>query len=111
MVLGRDGLIRLITLQMRQENNMAYKPKNVANLRVGKDAGRGGDGTYPGVVPGSTGSDDRESQLRDFLGDGDHTNPNEQGGSDYSLLGTDNLDSRKKGNFGSASYNYKQPTL
>ena len=102
---------------------MAYKPKNVAKYRdkatdypASSSTGRGG-----GFLPGATGSDDRDSQAPwgknsagTFFQDGDHKNVNEQDGSDFSLADgdmNDRLDPRKNGNFGKASYNYKQPTL
>lgn len=95
---------------------MAYKPKNVAKFRDdsssypkgGRAMGRG-----PATVPGTTGSDDRESQLRDFLGDGDHPNVNEQRGPDFTIMdrGNDSLDPKKNPDHGKASYAYEKPTL
>ena len=96
---------------------MAYKPQNLAQFRddsssypKGSSTGKGG-----GVVPGTTGSDDRESQ-KDYIGD-DHKNVNEQGNADYSFFmndGEDKLgspDPRTKENFGRSSYSYNKPTL
>lgn len=95
---------------------MSYKPQNVAKFRsTAKPYPVGDSGINKGQVPGTTGSDDRESQLNDFLGDGNHENVNQQpGGSDFSLADggmNDRLDSRKRANRGVASYNYNKPTL
>jgi hypothetical protein len=95
---------------------MAYKPQNVAKYRddssdypKGSTSGKGG-----GTVPGTTGSNDRGSQAPwgkneagSFYNDGNVAH----GSGDYNLLGTDNLNSRTKANFGKASYNYKEPSL
>ena len=91
---------------------MAYKPKNVAKYRddssdnpLSSSTGRGG-----GWLPGATGSDDRESQPKDFIGEG-----SAHGSGDYSFFGddgkNDRLNPRTKADFGKASYNYNQPTL
>lgn len=92
---------------------MAYKPKNVAKFvdksttySPGSAMGRG-----PAMVPGATGSDDRESQLNDFIGNGSEAH----GSGDYSFFGgdgrNDDTSNRGRENFGTASYNYNQPTL
>ena len=94
---------------------MAYKPKNVATFRDDSSTyPKGGQGRGPATVPGTTGSNDRDSQPRDFLGDGDHPDVNQQPGRDFSLAdgGINNrLDPRQNPSFGKASYPAGTPTL
>lgn len=91
---------------------MAYKPKNVAKFRnKSTDYSPGTDGHTPAMVPGATGSDDRESQGRDveFKDQGQVRRAN----PDFSIVdgGNDRLDPRKNENHGRASYAYQKPTL
>ncbi len=94
---------------------MAYKPQNVTGkYGIGKDyreASAIGKGS--GAVPGSTNTEDRDSQDKkiEFYNDGNAAT----GSGDYSFFGGDgkNEDTKSRGkeNFGKASYDYIQPTL
>ena len=89
---------------------MAYKPKNVAVFRDDSaNYPKGtGNGRGPGTVPGTTGSNDRDSKLKDFIG-GAAVRPN----PDFELAfgKNDDNDPRKNENHGKASYSYEKPTL
>lgn len=94
---------------------MAYKPQNVAKFR--DDAmdypGGTGNGRGPGTVPGTSKSNDRDSQQAkaEFYNDGNAAT----GSGDYSFFmnNGDNQDTKSRGKegFGKATYNYNQPTL
>jgi len=92
---------------------MAYKPKNLASFR--DDSSKYPKGASAGAnssarVPGTTGSDDRESRVpkADFYNDG-QTRRAEDG--TFSIMQNEGVNSRTKENFGQASYNYGRPTL
>lgn len=89
---------------------MAYKPKNVAKLYDdSKPYPQGtGNGRGPGTVPGTSGSNDRDSQRPDFFTQGQVRQDN----PDFKMFNeTDETDSRKNPNHGKASYDYQKPTL
>lgn len=97
---------------------MAYKPKNIARLGpVSNEDSRhplgvaSNGGGFSGLVPGTSYSEDRESQGADveFKDQGQVRRPN----PDFSIMngGNDELDPRKNPNHGQASYNYEKPTL
>lgn len=92
-----------------------YKPKNVAKFR--DDSTKFSPGSAmskgPGMVPGTTGSDDRGSQPRgaELNGQfGRDDNANEQHGADYSLMGNE-ADPRQNPTMGRRSYGAEMPTL
>lgn len=103
---------------------MSYKPSNVANLRRdaydyprGSSTGKGG-----GVVPGTSGSQDRGSQPPGIGGGGiygdsvvkSYGTQENTVGDDFALADggmNDRLDPRKKSDFGRRSYSAEKPTL
>lgn len=98
---------------------MAYTPKNKAKLRDdaldypggGRAGGRG-----PATVPGTSGSDDRESQPAgaEFnsvaTSESVNGNRNQQNGPDFSLMGNENSP-RNNPTMGRRSYSAETPTL
>lgn len=96
---------------------MAYKPKNVASYR--DNSGRhpvGDGGINKAQVPGTTGSDDRESQPvgaelnGQFTSEASDGNRNQQHGPDFTLMGNENSP-RTNPNMGKRSYAAGTPTL
>lgn len=102
---------------------MAYEPKNKAKFRSPLDSkhpmGDGGGSPNKAQVPGTTGSDDRESQPvgaelnGQFTSQAPDGNVNRQNGSDFSIMdrGRDDENPRTQPNFGKRTYAAGTPTL
>ncbi len=99
-------------------NHMAYHSSNVSSFRDDSSSyPKGGQGRGPATVPGTTGSNDRESQpigaeLNSKFGRQDNVNEQPAGNS-FSIFdrGSDDLNPKVNPSFGKRTYAAETPTL